>query len=96
MSCGFLDSLEELEEEIDMRKVVAQLPEPLRTLTILRFGLEDGCPMTLEEVGMELEMRRGEVHYLAKKALAALRRMPTCREFWRSHEQRELWVCPRV
>ncbi len=57
-----------------------QLSEVLDTLTprekkvlILRFGLEDGSPRTLEEVGREFRVTRERIRQIEAKALRKLR-----------------------
>ena len=56
------------------------LDEVLKTLTpreaqviILRFGLEDGNPRTLEEVGKEFNVTRERIRQIEAKALRKLR-----------------------
>ena len=57
-----------------------QLSEVLKTLTpreekvlSLRFGLEDGNPKTLEEVGKEFNVTRERIRQIEAKALRKLR-----------------------
>lgn len=57
-----------------------QLSEVLKTLTVreekvlsLRFGLEDGHPRTLEEVGKEFNVTRERIRQIEAKALRKLR-----------------------
>jgi RNA polymerase sigma factor, sigma-70 family len=57
-----------------------QLAEVLQTLTpreakvlSLRFGLEDGNPKTLEEVGKEFNVTRERIRQIEAKALRKLR-----------------------
>ena len=57
-----------------------QLNDVLRTLTpreakvlALRFGLEDGRPRTLEEVGKEFDITRERIRQIEAKALRKLR-----------------------
>lgn len=44
-----------------------------RRVIELRFGLVDGCPRTLDEVGRELGVTRERVRQIEGKALARLR-----------------------
>jgi len=39
----------------------------------LRFGIEDGCPKTLEEVGMQFKVTRERIRQIEAKALRKLR-----------------------
>ena len=57
-----------------------QLSDVLKTLTpreekvlSLRFGLEDGNPKTLEEVGKEFNVTRERIRQIEAKALRKLR-----------------------
>ncbi len=57
-----------------------QLADVLKTLTPreekvlrLRFGLEDGRPRTLEEVGKEFNVTRERIRQIEAKALRKLR-----------------------
>ncbi|MCR4692633.1 MAG: sigma-70 family RNA polymerase sigma factor, partial [Firmicutes bacterium] len=57
-----------------------QLEDVLKTLTTreakvlrLRFGLEDGRPRTLEEVGKEFDVTRERIRQIEAKALRKLR-----------------------
>lgn len=43
------------------------------TIIVLRFGLESGNPMTLEEIGQELKITRERVRQVEEKALRKLR-----------------------
>ncbi len=65
-----------------------QLIEVLKTLTpreekvlILRFGLEDGRPRTLEEVGKEFEVTRERIRQIEAKALRKLRHPSRAKRF---------------
>ena len=43
---------------------------------MLRFGLEDGHPRTLEEVGKEFKVTRERIRQIEAKALRKLRNPP--------------------
>ena len=51
-----------------------QLPERERKIVILRFGLEDGEPKTLEEVGKVIGVTRERIRQIEAKALKKLRK----------------------
>ena len=62
------------------RQLKEQLADVLKTLTPreekvlrLRFGLEDGRPRTLEEVGKEFNVTRERIRQIEAKALRKLR-----------------------
>ena len=54
-------------------EVVDRLPEREATIVRLRFGLHDGKPHTLDEIGRELGLTRERIRQLEKLALAKLR-----------------------
>lgn len=58
--------------------VLGRLPERERRVIVLRFGIEDGCPRTLEEIGQEFGVTRERIRQIEGKAIAKLRRL--CRE----------------
>ena len=60
-----------LKEQIN--KVLDTLTERERKVLKLRFGLEDGRPRTLEEVGKEFEVTRERIRQIEAKALRKLR-----------------------
>ncbi len=60
-----------LREEIDT--LLGDLKERERQVIILRFGLEDGHPRTLEEVGKEFDVTRERIRQIEAKALRKLR-----------------------
>ncbi|MBQ6680162.1 MAG: RNA polymerase sigma factor RpoD [Lachnospiraceae bacterium] len=60
-----------LREEIDA--LLADLKERERQVIILRFGLADGHPRTLEEVGKEFNVTRERIRQIEAKALRKLR-----------------------
>lgn len=56
-----------------LRKVLNGLAERERKVISLRFGLEDGHPRTLEEVGREFGVTRERIRQIESKTLAKLR-----------------------
>jgi len=66
------------EAEIVLRReaieaVVSMLPDREATVIRLRFGLDDGCPLTLEEVGKILGVTRERIRQIEAKALRRMR-----------------------
>ncbi len=55
------------------RLVSAAIAERERKVIELRFGLEDGHPRTLEEVGREFGVTRERIRQIESKTLAKLR-----------------------
>ena len=60
-----------LKEQLD--EVLGSLTEREAKVLRLRFGLEDGRPRTLEEVGKEFEVTRERIRQIEAKALRKLR-----------------------
>ena len=60
-----------LREHIDT--LLGDLKERERLVIVLRFGLEDGHPRTLEEVGKEFNVTRERIRQIEAKALRKLR-----------------------
>jgi RNA polymerase primary sigma factor len=60
-----------LKEQID--KVLDELTEREKKVLQLRFGLKDGYPRTLEEVGTEFNVTRERIRQIEGKALRKLR-----------------------
>ena len=60
-----------LREHID--SILEDLKERDRQVIVLRFGLEDGHPRTLEEVGKEFNVTRERIRQIEAKALRKLR-----------------------
>jgi len=60
-----------LREEIE--EVLETLTERERKILVLRFGLEDGSPRTLEEVGSMFRVTRERIRQIEAKALRKLR-----------------------
>ncbi len=57
----------------DLRSVLNTLSERERRVLELRFGLADGRPRTLEEIGKEFNLTRERIRQIEAKALAKLR-----------------------
>jgi RNA polymerase sigma factor, sigma-70 family len=60
-----------LREQINL--LLGDLKERERQVIVLRFGLEDGHPRTLEEVGREFHVTRERIRQIEAKALRKLR-----------------------
>ena len=60
-----------LQEQLS--KVLDGLAERERKVISLRFGLEDGHPHTLEEVGKQFDVTRERIRQIETKALRKLR-----------------------
>jgi RNA polymerase primary sigma factor len=58
----------------DVRSAVGELDERMATVLRLRFGLDDGEPRTLDEIGSNLGITRERVRQLESKALGELRK----------------------
>ena len=54
-------------------EVIKSLTEREQKVILLRFGLEDGKPRTLEEVGKVLGITRERIRQIEAKALRKLR-----------------------
>ena len=60
-----------IREHIDI--LLQDLKEREKQVIVLRFGLEDGHPRTLEEVGKEFNVTRERIRQIEAKALRKLR-----------------------
>jgi RNA polymerase primary sigma factor len=56
-----------------LRRVLGSLSERERRVVELRFGLKDGHPRTLEEVGREFGVTRERIRQIESKTLSKLR-----------------------
>ena len=70
-------------------EVMDTLSEREQKVLSLRFGLLDGKPHTLEEVGKDFQVTRERIRQIEAKALRKLRH-PT-----RSRKLRTFWICER-
>ncbi|MFH0912880.1 MAG: RNA polymerase sigma factor RpoD [Candidatus Omnitrophota bacterium] len=57
----------------EMGSVLSTLTEKEKKILVLRFGITDGCPRTLEEVGNVFKVTRERVRQIEAKALKKLR-----------------------
>lgn len=60
-----------MKEEMD--SVLNTLTDKERKILVLRFGVEDGCPRTLEEVGNIFKVTRERIRQIEAKVLKKLR-----------------------
>lgn len=67
----------------EVRKLLQELSERERTILTMRFGLDDGIPKTLEEVGKVCKVTRERIRQLEAKALRRLYRMHYNKEDFR-------------
>jgi len=67
-----------LHEEVD--KILKDLPEREEKILRMRFGLDDGKPKTLEEVGRVCNVTRERIRQIETKALRRLNRSFATRE----------------
>lgn len=68
-----LDSVVQKELKLQIRKVIGSLSDKEAEIIIRRFGIADGVPQTLEEVGRKFNVTRERIRQLEKKALRKLR-----------------------
>ncbi len=59
----------------DIKKVLMMLPPREREVLVLRFGLEDGYSLTLEEVGLLFNVTRERIRQIEAKALRHVRQL---------------------
>jgi len=57
----------------DLRDLIASLTPQQQEVLTLRFGLQDGNPLSLEKVGRRLNISRERVRQLQKQAVSKLR-----------------------
>lgn len=61
-------------------KAIYQLPARMCEIVLLRFGIKDGKPRTLEEVGDQFHVTRERIRQIEVKALQKLRNMPELKD----------------
>jgi len=57
----------------NLKRVLGTLKDRERRIIRLRYGLNDGFPRTLEEVGREFKLTRERIRQIEAKALRKLR-----------------------
>ncbi|HBB32011.1 MAG TPA: RNA polymerase sigma factor, RpoD/SigA family [Cyanobacteria bacterium UBA9273] len=60
--------------QVDLEKLMADLTPQQQEVLRLRFGLEDGQPMTLAKIGDRLNISRERVRQIEREALSRLRK----------------------
>lgn len=85
--CQFIDLLTDIDavspmEQVDqdmqheeLMRILDQLKEKEREIIKLRFGLEDGIPRTLEEIGNMFNLTRERVRQIEVEAMSKIRRI---------------------
>ncbi len=66
------DEVQGAMERVNLRRAVAELPEDLREVIVLRFGLGDEDPKTLQQVADELGSTRDRVRRIERDAMILL------------------------
>jgi RNA polymerase sigma factor (sigma-70 family) len=74
------DTVEHRAMLAELDRVLDRLPTREATIVRLRFGLVDGRPRTLDEIGKQLGLTRERIRQLEKLALAKLRHPSTTEE----------------
>lgn len=75
---GYVDRINRYSSE-DIESILGRLTEREREVVRLRFGLNDGKPRTLQEVGLELYISRERVRQIELRAMKKIRHL--CQEF---------------
>ena len=59
--------------QIELNKILDTLSAREREVIVLRFGLKDNTPRTLEEVGREFNVTRERIRQIEAKALRKIK-----------------------
>jgi RNA polymerase primary sigma factor len=70
----------------NVNAVLHSLSQREERIIRLRFGIGDGCPRTLEEVGSIFNITRERVRQIEAKALKKLRHPSKCRELLKFYD----------
>ena len=68
-----VERVDEIVQSEELWRVLEQLTQRERKVIALRYGLKDGCPRTLEEVGQVFGVTRERIRQIEAKTLAKLR-----------------------
>jgi RNA polymerase sigma factor (sigma-70 family) len=74
------DTVEHQAMLAEMERIIDKLPEREATIVRMRYGLYDGRPHTLDEIGRHLNLTRERIRQLEKQALVKLRHPSTSEE----------------
>jgi len=69
------DELDENMQREEVMELLGHLRETERETLILRFGLQDGIPRTLEEIGTKKNLTRERIRQIESEAIIKLRRI---------------------
>jgi RNA polymerase primary sigma factor len=75
---NIMSPVDQLDQDLqweEVRKLLDRLKEKERETIILRFGLDDGIPRTLEEIGTKFGVTRERVRQIEMEAITKLRRI---------------------
>ena len=67
------EAMNQLVQKEEVSELLEALNERERQVIRLRYGLEDGKPHTLEEIGNELDVTRERVRQIEARAMEKLR-----------------------
>ena len=60
--------------QVDLEKLMADLTPQQKEVISLRFGLDNGQPLTLAKIGVRLNISRERVRQIEREAIAKLRK----------------------